>query len=127
MEFYQIVKNFPPADVDKVFAEPEKAPIPKSGDSPNHIWAKLAAVVSKSGDLGKLTPEQYGCAIDWSIRLKETLGDIAAEYATAFVNMLNSKHDYVKTGPEAKPYLRNLTKFAQAYLVDFEEFRTQGK
>ena len=125
MEFYQIVKNFPPSDVDKVFSEPEKAPIPKSGDSPNHIWAKLAAVVSKSGDLGKLTPEQYGCAIDWSIRLKETLGDIASEYATAFVNMLNSKHDYVKTGPEAKPYLRNLTKFAQAYLVDFEEFRLQ--
>ena len=126
MEFYQIVKNFPPADVDKVFSDPDKAPIPKSGDSPNHIWAKLAAVVSKSGDLGKLTPEQYGNAVDWSIRLKETLGDLASEYATAFINMLNSKHDYVKTGPEAKPYLRNLTKFAQAYLVDFEEFRQQN-
>lgn len=123
LEFYQIVKNFPPADLEKVFTEPEKAPIPKSGDSPNHIWAKLAAVVSKSGDLGKLTTQQYGFAIDWSIRLKETLGDLASEYATAFVNMLNSKHDYVKGGPQAKDYLRNLTKFAEAYLVDFEEFR----
>lgn len=126
LEFYNIVKTFDPKDVDKVFNEPEKAPIPKSGDKPSDIWAKLAAVVSKSGDLGKLTSDQYGNAIKWSIRLKETLGDLAFEYATAFVHMLNSKHDYVKSGPNAKPYIRHLNEFAKGYhLEDFDEFRQQ--
>lgn len=125
LKFYKTVKDFKPEEVDMVFNDPQKAPIPKAKDSTDTVWAKLAAVVSKSGDLGKLTPEQYSNAIDWTLRLESELGDFAREYATAFVQMLNAKHPYAKAGPEAKPYLRSLNKFAQVYFVDLNQFREQ--
>jgi hypothetical protein len=126
VNFYKIVQAFPIADVVKVFDEPEKAPVPRETSGPDEIWAMLAAIVSKSSDIGKLTPQQYSNAIDWSIRLKTSLGDLAPEYSIAFVHMLNAKHPYAIKGSEAMPYLKSIRKFSEAYLVDFEEFRTKS-
>lgn len=111
VKFYNIVQSIPIQDVVKVFDEPEEAPVPKKKGGayePDVMFATLAAIVSRSEKLKPLTPDQFSNAIDYSIKID------SAEYASSFVNMLISKHDYVKKDPK---FMKHLQKFHDHYIV----------
>jgi hypothetical protein len=118
MKFYFISQNLNYNDIIKVFTEPDKAPMPpknKTGTSyiPDDTHATLAAIVIKSKEL-TLTPDQFGNAIEYTIRLN------SPEYAAAFMSRLIDAHPYIKKDPQMMKYL---AKYHAKYVapLDFED------
>jgi hypothetical protein len=118
MKFYFISQNLNYNDIIKVFTEPNKAPMPprnKAGDAyiPDDTHATLAAIIIKSKEL-TLTPENFGHAIDYTIRLN------SPEYAAAFMSRLIDTHPYIKKNTEM---MKQLAKYHAKYVapLDFED------
>jgi MoxR-like ATPase len=116
VEFWEVSKSIPLKDVLLVFSEPDKAPLPiKQGGvyKPDNAYAVIAAIVDKSREInpdGKITADQFGKAIDYSIRLD------SAEYGTAFTSLLLSKHNYVpKSGPD---YMKHIERYMDHYFPE---------
>jgi len=116
VEFYTESQNTKMEDVVKVFDDPDNAPLPeKIGGQykPDKSYYLIAAIVDKSRQIspdGKLTASQFSNAIDWSIRLD------SAEYGTAFVSLLLSKHPYItKSGIE---YIKHMERYTDRYMPD---------
>jgi hypothetical protein len=120
MSFYKLVKSFPVDQLDKVYNDPQKAPIPTESDSTDKIWAKLAAAASHVTELGTITPEQFSNAVDWMIRFKDNLGPFAAEYASAFWTMLKAKAPYVTKDIK---YVKHLNKLEGTLFGEILKFK----
>jgi hypothetical protein len=109
--FYKLVKQYDVASLVKVFDEPDKAPLPrKSGGQykADESHALFAAIISKSIEMGKLTPQQFSNIVDYSIRLDD------AEYAASLTKGVISKHPYMK---KDTAYMKHMTRFEAAYLT----------
>lgn len=116
VEFWEMSQNTKMEDVVKVFDDPDSAPLPeKVGGQykPDKSYALIAAIVDKSRQLnsdGKITAAQFGHAVDWSIRLD------SAEYGTAFISLLMSKHPYIPTS--GIEYIKHIERWTDKYQPD---------
>ena len=114
MKFYQISQNLNMNDIVKVFDSPDLAPLPpKKGNnySVDDAYAMFAAIVTKSKELGKLTPVQFGNAVEYAIRINQ------AEFAASFINLLIAVHPYIK---EDRTALKYLAKYHAKYIAPLD-------
>lgn len=116
VEFYTISQNIKIEDVVKVFSDPKNAPpLERIGGQikPDTAYQFISAIVDKSRQInpdGKLTAEQYGHAVDYSILMD------SFEFATAFNSLLISKHPYITTS--GIDYIKHIERFTDKYTPD---------
>jgi MoxR-like ATPase len=87
MSFYNLVKRTPIDEINSVFDNPEKAPLPKKEKGiyvPNLMWAWVAAIVSHAEKIWPITPEKWANCIKYMVRME------SAEYTSAFIHMMHS-------------------------------------
>lgn len=110
LTFYDLVKKTPIEDIDKVFNDPSKAPLPKKVNGsyqPDLMWAWMAALVSYVEKQEKnLTPDQWKNAIEYWVRIDN------AEYSGAFINMMQTHNEYLK---QSRTYFDNVKIWQKHY------------
>jgi hypothetical protein len=117
MKFYFAFQAIDYRELNKIFTDAAKAPLPPKQDGvykADDMYAWIGAVAIKSEELKPISPEVFGNIIDWSIRLD------ASEYAVSLMNKMFQVHDKsIKTNVEC---MKKLPKFSAKYTepLDFE-------
>jgi hypothetical protein len=137
MDFYNEVKNFPYADLEKVYKDPANAPVPTPNDPPAKIWGKIAAAanhikkVEPENPDGKITPQQLDNAIQWMEKVGASMG--SAEYAMIYWTIVTSITPTTDPTKPGKSYLttnieytKKLNRLHSSLFKDYAKFKAQN-
>jgi hypothetical protein len=112
--FKKLTKYLNVDDIDKVYTNPDKAPLPpKSGGkfSPDAAYAILASIVFNKKN-AELTDKNFDNVVKYGIRLDEM------EYATYLIKLILSAHPYLRKKPEIE---RSINAWSQHYGKGLED------